>query len=324
VPGKATFPMGSVRVLRRKVLLRSHSSPGTSVMCRFVYYQGPPIYLSSLLTEPEHSLIHQSVRSHMREEPLNGDGFGVGWYQPRDAVPGDGGTSRRDVGRFRSITPAWSNHNLEELARVVLSPRILAHVRAASPGSIVAETNSHPFRDGPLLFMHNGDIGGFRRVRRALLERLSDEAFQGILGSTDSEHFFALFQDELMRSDGGLSGAERMAAAFRRTLEAVLELRDEHTPDQHIYLNVVITDGSSTLISRFTTDEPERSQTLFMIRGGRFVCTDGVCHILDEEEEEAVLVSSEPLSSEAGWTTIPTDTLVLVHESGTVESVPII
>jgi glutamine amidotransferase len=230
----------------------------------------------------------------------------------------------RDVGRFRSITPAWSNRNLEELARVVLSPRILAHVRAASPGSIVGETNSHPFRSGPLLFMHNGDIGGFRRMRRALLEGLSDEAFQGILGSTDSEHFFALFQDELTRAGGGLTGAERMAAAFRRTLEAVLELRDEHTPDEHIYLNVVITDGSSTLVSRFTTDAPERSQTLFMIQGGRFVCIDGVCHMLDEDEKEGVLVSSEPLSSARGWTTIPTDSLVLFHESGAVESVGIL
>jgi len=46
-------------------------------MCRFVYYQGQPITLSALLTEPENSLIHQSFQARERVEPLNGDGFGM-------------------------------------------------------------------------------------------------------------------------------------------------------------------------------------------------------------------------------------------------------
>jgi predicted glutamine amidotransferase len=43
-------------------------------------YLGPPTRLSSLIVDPGHSLIRQSVHSNEREEPLNGDGFGVGWY----------------------------------------------------------------------------------------------------------------------------------------------------------------------------------------------------------------------------------------------------
>ncbi|MEX2528612.1 MAG: class II glutamine amidotransferase [Gemmatimonadota bacterium] len=117
----------------------------------------------------------------------------------------------------------------------------MAHVRAASPGSIVAETNSHPFRFGPLLFMHNGDIGGFARIRHPLLERLGDDTFHRILGSTDSEHFFALFQEELAREGEDVGGTARMDGAFRRTLDTVLELRQGHAPDEHIYLNVVVT-----------------------------------------------------------------------------------
>jgi len=292
-------------------------------MCRFIYYQGPPIYLSSLLTDPEHSLIHQSVNAHMREEPLNGDGFGVGWYEERENGSGVEGPGLRDVGRFRSITPAWSNRNLEELARVVLSPRILAHVRAASPGSIVSETNSHPFRFGSLLLMHNGDIGGFPRIRRALLERLSDDSFHRVLGSTDSEHFFALFQDELARIDHDERGTETMATAFRRALEIVLELREEYAPDEEVYLNVVVTDGKSTVLSRFTTDHPDRSQTLFITRGRRFVCRDGVCHMLEPGRDDAIVVSSEPLNSDTGWEVVPTGDLVLIDEKGDVEHVPI-
>jgi len=293
-------------------------------MCRFVYYQGPPIYLSSLLTEPEHSLIHQSVHAHMREEPLNGDGFGVGWYQPGEGARQRNGEPRRDVGRFRSITPAWSNRNLEELARVVRSPRILAHVRAASPGSIVSETNSHPFRAGPLLFMHNGDIGGFRQLRRPILDRLSEDAFDGVLGSTDSEHFFALLQDELLRGEGTDDRGSRMADAFRRTLDTILELHEARASEAHVHLNVVLTDGTQALVSRFTTDSPDRSQTLFLNRGSGYECRDGKCVMLEGAPGVgAVLVSSEPLSDDPGWVSVEPGSLLLIDEDAGVRTVPI-
>ena len=51
-------------------------------MCRFTLYLGPPVRLSTLLIEPSHSLIQQSFHAEERSEPLNGDGFGVGWYAP--------------------------------------------------------------------------------------------------------------------------------------------------------------------------------------------------------------------------------------------------
>ena len=51
---------------------------------------------------------------------------------------------------FRSITPAWNNRNLQNLARVVASDCILAHVRAATQSSGVNEANCHPFRWRPL------------------------------------------------------------------------------------------------------------------------------------------------------------------------------
>ena len=129
-------------------------------MCRFVLYLGPRTRLSSLIVDPNHSLIRQSVHSAEREEPLNGDGFGIGWYAnelaPEPAV-------------FRSITPAWNNRNLQNLARVVASDCVLAHVRAATQSSGVNEANCHPFRWRRYLCMHNGDIGDFRDVRRKLL-----------------------------------------------------------------------------------------------------------------------------------------------------------
>ena len=92
-------------------------------MCRFTLYLGPKIRLSSLVVEPKHSIIDQSFHSQSQEEPLNGDGFGIAWYAP--------GLSEEPA-LFRSVTPAWNNSNLLELARVVESPLIFAHVRAAT------------------------------------------------------------------------------------------------------------------------------------------------------------------------------------------------
>ncbi len=42
-------------------------------MCRFAVYLGEEITISSLVTEPSYSILHQSFYSHEREEPLNGD-----------------------------------------------------------------------------------------------------------------------------------------------------------------------------------------------------------------------------------------------------------
>lgn len=140
-------------------------------MCRYVFYHGPAIRIAALVTEPDHSLIRQSVESRERSDAMNGDGFGVAWYAP---ALGD------RPGRFRSITPAWNNENLIELARVVESPCILAHVRASSKPFAVSEANCHPFTHGPLSLMHNGDLGGFDGLRRRLLARLSDTAFAAI------------------------------------------------------------------------------------------------------------------------------------------------
>ena len=92
-------------------------------MCRFTFYLGRPIRLSSLITDPSHSVIRQSFQAQEREEPLNGDGFGVAWYAPEHSD---------EPAVFKSVTPAWSNRNLRDLARVVASHCILAHVRAAT------------------------------------------------------------------------------------------------------------------------------------------------------------------------------------------------
>ena len=64
--------------------------------------------LSDLLTKPAHSIINQSFDSRLRidmRNPINGDGFGVGYYSPKNQPC-----------IFKAITPAWNNVNLNNLS----------------------------------------------------------------------------------------------------------------------------------------------------------------------------------------------------------------
>ena len=172
-------------------------------MCRFLTYAGAPLLLADLLYRPTNSLIMQSHHAREREEPLNGDGFGVGWYVPEiDPSPCV----------QRSVAPAWSNRNLQNLSAKTRASCLFAHVRAASPGLLVTETNVHPFAYDRFMWMHNGSIAGFHKIKRLLRESLKDEFYDMIQGTTDSEHAFAVFLNALRTPFGETSGEEMRRA----------------------------------------------------------------------------------------------------------------
>ncbi|MBK3647961.1 class II glutamine amidotransferase, partial [Streptomyces sp. MBT33] len=150
-------------------------------MCRWIAYSGTPILLSRVLFEPQHSLIDQSLHSRLGVETTNGDGFGVGWYAEDLDTP----AVVRDVG------PAWNNRNLQEVAHHVRSGLFFAHIRATT-GTAVQQTNCHPFRWDRWLWMHNGVINDFPRLRRDLALAVDPALYPEIEGSTDSELMFYL------------------------------------------------------------------------------------------------------------------------------------
>ena len=49
-------------------------------MCRWIAYRGETTSFEPYVTEPEHSLIAQSIRALESTAGTNGDGFGLGWY----------------------------------------------------------------------------------------------------------------------------------------------------------------------------------------------------------------------------------------------------
>jgi len=283
-------------------------------MCRFIAYSGPSITLSSLLIEPTNSLIHQSFHSYETEEPVNGDGFGIAWYVP--------GLCERP-GLFRSSSPAWSNRNLLSLANVTESEYILAHVRAASRNLAVSESNCHPFVWNRFAFMHNGDVGGFRTIRRDILQSLSDRAFNVIQGGTDSEHVFAMLLDEL-NFDDHATGVDTLAAAVRRTIRRIEEVAHERSVSEPTYLNLAVTDGRNLVATRYVSHDRSDPASLHCSAGSRYQCHEGVCQMSTAPPgEHAVIVSSEPLSSDEHWTEVPPNHIVTVDGDRSLRMMPV-
>ena len=151
-------------------------------MCRWAAYLGEPVFLEDIVTAPCHSLIEQSHHALEAKTPTNGDGFGVAWY-------GD----REEPGLYRDILPAWSDPNLKSLCRQIRSGLFLAHVRA-STGGATSRANCHPFVSGRWSFMHNGQIGGFEKIRRPLEAGLEDDLYERLDGGSD---------DASLAEDGG-------------------------------------------------------------------------------------------------------------------------
>jgi glutamine amidotransferase len=262
-------------------------------------WHGQPEIIEELLFNSPHGLIEQSLHSRLGAETTNGDGFGVGWYGT-----GEG------PGVFHSVSPAWANANLRELAAHIESPLFVAHVRATS-GSAIQETNCHPFKHGDWLFVHNGLVSGYDLLRRELMLAIDPSLFAGIQGSTDSEVLFHLALSFGLEDDP--------LGALAQTLGLVESLAERHGIPAAVQASIGVTDGTRLWAVRYATVGPAR--TLFHSAD---VASAQAVHPADEGLREGdCLVVSEPFSDLPGaWVEIPDSTALVVHPGGAVEQRP--
>lgn len=313
-------------------------------MCRFLVYCGSsPIILSKLVTEPSHSILTQSYDSRLRldsRRPVNGDGFGIGWYTDPSLGP--------DPCIFTSTLPAWNCVNLERLAPKTASNLIFAHVRATTEGSL-AENNCHPFQHETLMWMHNGNIGAWKAVKRPLASSLRDKWFLEVRGGTDSEWAFALFLDTLeslgvdpsSHPVGGFD-PKLLRKAMKSTvakINAFVESATANTTHQtnghspppsametRSLLNFALTDGHSVLVTRYVSSPTDAAASLYYSSGTAWVQGPLPGQFRMERRDKAsdvVLVASEPLTFERhNWLSVPTNTIVTISNQ-TVDVRPI-
>jgi glutamine amidotransferase len=245
-------------------------------MCRWLTYSGPPIYLEKLLFEPENSLINQSLHARKGRATTNGDGFGVGWYGERD-IPGV----------YHEILPAWNDRNLRNLSHQLRSTLFFAHVRA-STGTATSRANCHPFRHGKWLFMHNGQIGGYDKIRRALDQLIPDDLYPHRVGTTDSEvMFFLLFRNGLEHDP---------ARALERTVGEILGIMNAAGITEPLRITAALSNGRRTWAIRFSSDD-EPPSLYWSVN-------------LDD-----MMIVSEPLGDEDHWNRVPPGHM-LIAEAG--------
>lgn len=225
-------------------------------MCRLLAYAGPPRAMADLVTEPCHSLVHQSQGALEAKFPVNGDGFGLAWYG-HAAAPGV----------YRDTNPAWSDENLASLCRVVQSGLFIAHVRAATDGATARE-NCHPFAHDHVCFAHNGQIGNYPQVRRSLENNLPDDLFHHRKGSTDSELLFLLLMHH-----GLTTNAQRAVDRVTALLAATAPAHGKPTR-----MTCVWADGQSLFGFRYGSDG--KAPTLYQGRtasGGHVLASEPLC-----------------------------------------------
>ena len=255
-------------------------------MCRWLAYYGDPIPMEWLVLQPTHSLIDQSLHARLGATTTNGDGFGIGWYNGQTDVPGV----------YRSVHPAWNDRNLRELVNHISAPVFFAHIRA-STGTAVQETNTHPFRHGRWLFMHNGLVRDFQRVHRDLLLAIDPALIPEIEGSTDSELLFLLALTFGLEDDP-VTALEHMAGHVEDVGEA-------HGVENPLQMSVAVTDGERIVAARYSSEGDSRS--LYFSTDARALKEQ----YPDDERlqsisDEARIIVSEPLGERVGaWNAVP-------------------
>lgn len=301
-------------------------------MCRWVVYTGQKVLLADIIVRPRHSLVCQTherflpncttqwtmanmVSMIKRNSAVNSDGLGIGWYNP-DMMEVD-----PEPCIFTSIAPAEHNVNLLRLSKKVQSHLIFGHVRAASPGSMVNDTNCHPFQFGRFMFMHNGCIANYLNVKRPLLSILSQCSYSYICGTTDSEVAGALFIDQLPNHDANAKHSPQdIVAAMKRTIHIITQLvHASHIPGTPFptasSLNFAVSDGETVVATRFRDSPSEEPPSLYYCTVSKMemIANEMEIHRDDSAPPKGIVISSEPLTYQSeNWTLLPKNHLICV------------
>lgn len=272
-------------------------------MCRLVAYLGNEVLLEDVLVKPVNSIIMQSLHARESTIPTNGDGFGLGWYNPQ---------INPDPALFVSIFPAWNDRNLLHLTAKIKSPCFFAHIRAASVGGI-NPYNCHPFIHGKWMLMHNGDIYNFMALKRHLRHLLDDDIYHWIQGETDSEHLFALF---LQLSKGkDLTQLSAVADVLQETLMKIVQLGKDFGEPGPSFFNICLTDGERLIASRYCTDKKTKPESLHYLEGSSFASKGHYHRDKQAEKHTGVMITSEKLTDyNAEWREVPANHLLLVDK----------
>lgn len=286
-------------------------------MCRFIAYIGKPILIDQLIIQPKNSLLNQSFQALESEMTVNGDGFGIGWYNP---------SIRKEPALYRSVRPAWNDQNLRYNASMIKTHCFLAHIRAATQG-VVSLENCHPFHFNEYLMMQNGGINDFLKIKRRLINRLDEMSFQWVSGQTDTQYIFALFMTIVKEHTKDLPlSLEELASCFSQTFAEIEIMKKEaHISSPSLY-NLVFTNGKSLIATKYSTHPELETRSLHIASHAEcYICENGFLRFRAADPKDySVLIASEVLSpDDTYWQKIPENHCIMVNEALQIQIKPL-
>ncbi|MDH3660793.1 MAG: class II glutamine amidotransferase [Alphaproteobacteria bacterium] len=251
-------------------------------MCRLYGFRATePTKVECSLVHAQNALLVQSRRDWAGESHIHG--WGVAAYEDHQPI-----WDRQ----------AWAAHHGEHFRRTaarIYAETVLAHVRKATVGPATIE-NTHPFVEKRWSFVHNGTIPGFEEMRSRMLAAMTDTQRSSIQGDTDSEHVF-----RLLLSDWERTPSQPLFDLVHMTMRQVLTWCAELRPDASIGLNIMVTDGSDFVGTRF-------GRTLFVARREGIhdceICGFPHVHHQPGKDYPAIVIASEPITHE-DWDEMP-------------------
>ena len=203
---------------------------------------------------------------------MNGDGFGVGWYN-----------KKAEPGLFKDAMPAWNDENLHEICAQTEAHIFMAHIRASTNGN-VQRSNSHPFKHDNWLFQHNGDVHHFPAIKREVQYDIAPELYPEIQGTTDSETCFYLALTYGLK--------ENPKSAFEQMIARLEKAQKDAGFSANLNLSCAVSDGAKTYTIRYASGD-EAMKTQFYSTD--MSCVKDISDVCTRLSDGGVVVVSEPL-----------------------------
>lgn len=166
---------------------------------------------------------------------------------------------------------------------------------ARATGTAVTRQNCHPFACGQWMFMHNGFVGSWNRLRRKVEALIPDAYYPSRLGTTDSEAVFLAMMGAGLDSDP--------LGATHRVLQALVTLVNEGHLRERLRFTSAIANGHDLYAFRVAVNDA--ANTLYFREAGG-----------------QVVVVSEPFDKDEDWAEVPPNHTLIARASESVKIVP--
>jgi len=282
-------------------------------MCRWIMYFGNEVSVADAITKYGHGLVNvagNSVCVHTggvdEEEQFekyetltlnhrkNGNGFGVGFYHANQ--------KRKKATVLRDSKPTWHWNNQDPIATFVKSPLVFGHLCCTENGPM-SEVNCHPFMYGAYMFMHNGDIWRFHKIKSAILALITSlfdtvtkehDLEREIKGTTDSEHIFWLILAVIAKKKETLDFSEAVCTpkelmeCLKDAIVHILTLVNKIVGQVGggCLLNLCLSDGDKVIITRFRSTYCQPASLYFTLRARGITLHPPMLEHLDEEKTD--------------------------------------